>query len=180
MAQSNFSLPDPGEQTPEAYLQMSGRFVEHAEKELELGDRVQASEKISGAVAAALKAIAQRRQWRHDSHALRSAIVTQLGAEIGPSSDDAQVLYRGRAAANEQHQNFYENSLFDDDILRDIEISKVFLGVVERLLIESPKPYTVSRSQDARRIAQLTGHEPDLGVTDARGFASFAGEARQA
>ena len=179
MASPAIPLPSPGEQTPEDFLQMSRRFVEHAHTELGLGDRVQASEKVSGAVSAALKAIAQQRIWRHDSHALRSAIVTQLGAEIGPPTEAAQALYRGRAAANEQHQNFYENSLFEDDILRDIEFSETLVQVVQRLMNEPPKPFTVAKPLDAHRIAQLTGYEPEIGITDAQGFANFTGQVRE-
>ena len=180
MASPSIPLPSPGEQTPEDFLQMGRRFVEHAHTELELGDRIQASEKVSGAVSAALKAIAQQRGWRHDSHALRSAIVTQLGAEIGSSTAAAQALYRGRAAANEQHQNFYENSLFEDDILRDIGFSETLVEAVQQLMTEPPRPFTVAKPLDAHRISQLTGHEPDLGVTDALGFANFNGQVRQA
>ena len=179
MATPIIPLPPPGEQTPEDFLQMSRRFVEQSRLHLEEGDRLQASEKVSVAVATSLKAIAQQREWRHDSYALRASIVTQLGGELGQSTPSAQVLYRGRAAANEQHQNEYENVLSEDDISRDIGFAEAFVQVVAQLMAEPPKPFTVARPLDAQRIAQLTGHEPDLGVTDAQGLANFTGEVRQ-
>ncbi len=146
---------------------------------LDEGDRLQASEKVSVAVATSVKAIAQQRGWRHDSHALRTSIVTQLGGEIGQSSQAAQTLYRGRAAANEEHQNQYENVLSEEDILRDIGIAENFLREIGQLLTEPPNPFTVNRESDVYRIAQITGHRPDIGDTDALGFANFTGELRE-
>ncbi|MYC30007.1 MAG: hypothetical protein F4X65_07960 [Chloroflexi bacterium] len=179
MASPSIPLPPPGEQSPEDYLQMSRRYVQQSRLHLAEGDRLQASEKVAVAVATSLKAIAHQREWRHDSHALRASIVTQLGGEIGQATNQAQVLYRGRAAANEEHQNQYENVLSEDDILRDIGFAEAFVQEISSLMNESPKPFTVSKPLDAHRIAQLTGHEPELGVTDAQGFANFNGEVRQ-
>ena len=160
-------------------MQMSRRFIEQSRLHLEKGDRLQASEKVAVAVATSVKAIAQQRGWRHDSHALRTSIVSQLGGEVGQSSHVAQTLYRGRAAANEEHQNQYENVLSEEDILRDLGIAESFLKEIEQLLTEPPKPFTVSRPPYAYRIAQLTGYEPELGATDALGFANFTGELRE-
>ena len=179
MASPTVPLPSPGEQTPEDFLQMSRRSLQQSRLHLAEGDRLQASEKVSGAVAAATKGIGEMRNWQHDSHALRSAILSQLGAELGQSTPAAQALYRGRASANEQHQNFYDNILLGDDILRDIELAEVFVQVVAQLMNEPPKPFTAARPLDQHRIAQLTGHEPDLGATDAQGFANFTGDVRE-
>ena len=180
MASPTIPLPPPGEQRPEDFLQMSRRALLQSKLHLAEGDRLQASEKVSGAVASATKGIAELRNWRHDSHALRSSIVSQLGAEIGQSTPIAQTLYRGRAAANEQHQNFYDNVLLADDILRDIELAGAFVQSIEQLMREPPRPFTVSKPLDVHRIGQITGHEPDLGATDARGFANFTGQVRAA
>ncbi len=179
MATPTTPLPPPGEQSPESYMQMSRRFIEQSRLHLEEGDRLQASEKVSVGVATSVKAIAQQRGWRHDSHALRTSIVSQLGGEIGQSSQAAQTLYRGRAAANEEHQNQYENVLSEEDILRDIGIAESFVEEIEQLLTKPPRPFTVSRPLDAHRIGQLTGNEPELGATDALGFANFSGELRE-
>ena len=142
------------------------------------GDRLQASEKVSGAVASATKAIGQHRNWQHDSHALRTTIVSQLGAELGQPTPGAQTLYRGRAAANEQHQNYYDNVLFEEDILQDIGFAEAFVQVIEQVIAQLPRPFTISRSSEAHRISQLTGHRPDIGDTDALGFANFEGALR--
>ena len=167
MASPLTPLPEPGEQSPEDYLQMSRRAVHQSRIHLAEGDRLQASEKVSGAVAAATKGVAKLRDWGHDSHALRSSVISQLGAELGRATPDAQSLYRGRAAANEQHQNYYNNFALEDDILRDIELAEAFVQVIARVMMEQPTPFTVSGNSDAYRIAQLTGHEPPVGATDA-------------
>lgn len=178
MAEPLIPLPEPGEQSPDDYLQMSRRFIQQSRLYLGEDDRLQASEKVSVAVATSVKAIAHQRGWRHDSHGLRTSIISQLGMELGQSSQAAQVLYRGRAAANEQHQNHYDNVLSAEDILRDIGFGEAFVQEIEQLMTDPPKPCTVTRPADAYRIAQITGYEPDLGATDALGFANFTGEVR--
>ena len=141
---------------------------------------VQASEKLSGSVATALKAIAEQRSWRHDSHAMRQAVVSQLGSELGPSTPAAQTLYRGRDAGDLHHESFYENFLYEDDVLYAIGTTEIFVQMIDQLMNEPPKPFTVARPLDAHRILQLTGYEPNLGATDARGFANFTGQVRAA
>ena len=144
------------------------------------GDRLQASEKVSGAVAAAAKAVGGRRGWRHDSHALRNSIVAQLGAELGRSTPLAQTLYNGATHAHRNHDNYYENSLSEDQISHAIDLAQAFVQVIEQMLTDPPRPFTVDRDTDAHRIYQLTGHRPGKGATDALGFANFTGELREA
>ena len=57
------------------YVALNGKYLEDAERLLEAGDYSQASERLWGAVATALKAIAAERRWRRSSHYdLRQAI----------------------------------------------------------------------------------------------------------
>ena len=179
MASPSIPAPQPGGHTPDGYLQMSNHYVRQSRVELEAGDLVQASEKLSGSVATALKAIAQQRGWRHDSHAMRQAVASQLGSELGPSTPVAQTLYRGRDAGDLHHESFYENFLYEDDVLYAIGATETFVQIIEQLMSEPPKPFTVARPLDAHRISQLTGCEPDLGATDALGFSNFTGEIRR-
>lgn len=158
---------------------MSNHYLRQSKIELESGDLVQASEKLSGSVDTALKAIAEQRGWRHDSHALRHAIVSQLGTELGPSTPTAQTLYQGRDAGDIHHESFFENFLFEEDVLYAIEATEAFVRIIEQLMDLPPKPFTVAKPLHAYRIAQLTGHEPELGSTDALGFANFTGELRE-
>ena len=65
-------------ETANRHADLSRRLIQQASYELEQkGDRVQACEKASGAVAQAVKAIAEDRQWRHGSHHLRRSIRTR-------------------------------------------------------------------------------------------------------
>ena len=178
MAAPLIPLPGPGEQSPEDFMQISRRALQQASIHLAEGDRLQASEKVSGAVAAATKAVGGRRSWRHDSHALRDSIIAQLGLELGQSTPLAQTIYNGASVARRHHDNFFENTIHEGEILHAIGNAEAFVQVIDQMMSEPPSPYTVTRDTDARRIAQLTGHEPDVGVTDALGFANFTGELR--
>ena len=159
-------------------MQISRRDLQQSRSHLDEGDRLQASGKVSGAVATSLKAIARQRGWRHGSHALRNSVVAQLGAELGSSTPPAQTLYDGGTHAQKNHDNYYENLLSEGQISRAIELAEAFVHVIEQLMEEAPKSFTVDKSSDAHRIYQLTGHRPSEGSTDAQGFANFTGEVR--
>ena len=60
--------PSPGNADVGDHVLMSRNFLEQAKIELSEGDGLQASEKVWGAVAHALKAIGVQRGWRHRSH----------------------------------------------------------------------------------------------------------------
>ena len=61
---------------------MSHQFLDHAQRELDHGRRLQASEKVRGAAAHVLKAIALQWGWRHRSHDTFYRIGTQVGREF--------------------------------------------------------------------------------------------------
>ena len=91
------------------HTDLSRRLLEQANYELHtMGDRVQASDKASGAVAQAVKAIAEDRNWRHRSHNLRRDIVGLLAEEF----QRPQMLYL-QAIADQLHDNYYEDWLGD-------------------------------------------------------------------
>ena len=86
------------------HAEYSQRLIKQAEYEFtKKGDRIQASEKASGAVAHAVKAVAEDRQWRDGSHNLRREIMDLIAAEFG--QPDLQLLQQ---RADELHYNFYE------------------------------------------------------------------------
>lgn len=87
----------------------SRRFIAEAHYELEKkGDRLQASEKASGAVAQAVKAIGYDREWRHNSHHLRREIVDLLAAEYG--RPEFRVL---QGTVDQLRDNFHKGGLHD-------------------------------------------------------------------
>ena len=101
------------------HTDLSRRLMEQANYELHtMADRVQASDKASGAVAQAVKAIAEDRNWRHRSHNLRRDIVGLLAAEYRQQ----QMLYL-QAIADQLHDNYYEDWLSDNlvtDLLAEV------------------------------------------------------------
>ncbi len=88
----------------ETHAVHSRRLLEHAAEMIAQGDRIQASEKIWGAAAHSLKAIAQERAWPNDSHADGFAIVQHISDQIG--EQEISDLF---AIASDTHQNFYED-----------------------------------------------------------------------
>ena len=176
---STSSIPSlrPDEFTAEAYLWLSRQHLHKARNDVESEDLVQATDNLAEALHCAIKAISVKRVWRHGSGAMRSMVVSQLAVELGPSTD-ADILRTGRAAGEKNPETFCKDALYEDPILYGIDCVAAFQDTIERLVDESPKPFTVSRSSDAHRIAQLTGHEPPLGATDTLGFANFTGELR--
>ena len=79
--------------------------------ELDAGDLRQASEKLWGAAAQALKSLAERRGWRHGSHGEFYKIIRRLGEET-----DVSELRNDFRHASELHMNFYENWMIEEEI----------------------------------------------------------------
>ena len=86
------------------YARASRQFITKAFEELYEGDVVQASQKGWGAAAQIIKAVAEQRGWRHNSHPSLSRIIDRLVEETG----DAQ-LFNLYQVANGLHFNFYED-----------------------------------------------------------------------
>ena len=91
------------------HADLSRRLMAQASYELHtLGDRVQASDKASGAVAHAVKAIGEGRNWRHSSHNLRRDISGLLAQEYARPE-----MLHLQAMADQLHDNYFEDRLSD-------------------------------------------------------------------
>jgi len=91
------------------HADLSRRLMAQANYELHtMGDRVQASDKASVAVAHAVKAISEDRNWRHGSHNLRREIVVLLASEF-----DLPDLVNLQGIADQLHDNHYEDRMSD-------------------------------------------------------------------
>jgi hypothetical protein len=90
--------------TAEEYRTAAHQLYDQAMVELEAGDLRQASEKVWGAAAQALKALAERKEWHHRSH-------RHFKQNLGKMQDrkDYEDLVRWFGAAELLHVNFYEN-----------------------------------------------------------------------
>ena len=146
-------LPEPGELGVEGHAQMSRLFLEHAGVYLSQGDRIQASEKVWGAAAHALKSIGEQRGWIHGSHSNIYDIGGQLGREFG---QEAQFLdYLSQAQA--MHNNFYENIRDIPAIRRALSTVEQFVDELDAIRNSPPCPYTIQDEEDRIRLGRLLG-----------------------
>jgi hypothetical protein len=110
------------------YSAQSRTFLTQAKDELAQGDSVQASEKLWGAAAQIVKAVAARRGWPHRSHRDLYVAVDRCVAETG---DDE--LFRLFQVASAQHMNFYENLQPLNMVRSAVPELELFVEKLERL-----------------------------------------------
>ena len=137
---------------PEKYAALSRSYIQRADEYLQAGDRVQASEKGWGAVAEAVKSIAEERGWHHKSHRLLNDAALQLSEEW--RRPDVLLLY---TAAKDLHINFYEDDLELDNIAASVGNAKTLLGELEILRRRPPRPVPVRTREQRNRWRRLTG-----------------------
>lgn len=152
-------LPDPAEKhSPESRRAMSQRFIMEARIELEAGNRVQAGEKAWNALAQYYKLIADGRGWNHgatrEMESLGRHLMTEFPDYVTPP------LINGLADAYHRgHDNFYENRLYDDEVLDVIEGVEYALPVLDAIATERPRPFRIESRSQLRRLRLLTGNE---------------------
>ena len=109
----------------------SRRLLEHAEEQLEQGDRLQASEKAWGAVAQRFKAIAERRGWRYRTHRQVYDVAANLAAETRRPGIESKL-----AIATQLHQNFYDDQMPESTIRASIDEVKELLKTLDEVAPE--------------------------------------------
>ncbi len=133
---------------------ISRRLIQQARAELDQGDRLQATEKVWGALAQMMKAHGQQRGWLNlGSHRTVGHIARQLAAEY----DDRRIT-DAYIAADNGHRNFYDNEMSPPEISETIVVVGNVLPELERGLEESPRPVVVSE-ENVWRIRTLTGRQ---------------------
>ena len=90
--------------TSERYRSAAYTLYDQAVVELEAGDLRQASEKFWGAAAQSMKALAERKGWRHRSHRHFHQTLDLLKVE-----HDHENIVRWFGLAETLHINFYED-----------------------------------------------------------------------
>ena len=150
---SNGNLPGV-----EHHLKTSRRLIRQAAYELEKrGDRVQACDKASGAVAHGVKAAAESRYWRSDSHNYRRRIVHLLAAEYGQPELNAM-----HDAADQLRRNICEGWM-DDWVVRDyLERVTGLLATFTDLLAREPNPDFVPDPDQERMLTRLRLTEEEI------------------
>ena len=108
------------------HAETAREFLVASDKEFEADDLVQASEKLWGAAAHAVMAVAQERGWYHRSHRSLKNAVTRLAREQGDPTLEMQF-----GLAEKFHRNFYHDDM--EDWERDVDRPHVH-DFVERVL----------------------------------------------
>ena len=160
-------LPEPGEQSLDDRRQISRRFIIHAREELAKGNRLQAGEKAWGAVVQPLKAIAEQRGWRHQSH----RDIHNVGLQILAESPDVDLQDAISEAYRVGHENFYENHRHPEELAEMMDKVEDVMPILEALPDAPPGPFTIASNAQLRRLRSLTGDgNLQFGDTSAVGF----------
>ncbi|MCY4559881.1 MAG: hypothetical protein OXF79_26690 [Chloroflexi bacterium] len=160
-------LPEPGEQSLDDRRQISRRFIIHAREELEKGHRLQAGEKAWGAVVQPLKAIAEQRGWRHQSH----RDIHYVGLQILAESPNVDLQDAISEAYRVGHENFYENHRHPEELAEMLDKVEDVMPILESMPEAPPRPFTIASNAQLRRLRSLTGNESlQLGDASAVGF----------
>ena len=162
-------LPDAGEQTSDDHMQISRRFIEQARIELTDGDRLQASEKLWGTVAHALKAIATDRGWHHSRHEQLTQIAIQLGKEFDRPDFEDKVR-----VVESLHSNFYLNKDEADSIGRTMSMVEEFLADLEAVRASPSRPFQVRTNSDRNRLQRILGRRVGENESSEDGFVNHA------
>jgi len=110
------------------YRKLMSKYLEEAEFFLEKGDYVQASEKLWGAAAEAVKVVAAKRGVELRTHGDLWKFVTKLRTELKDPEINKLFLQ-----ANYLHQNFYEGILPPEAVMDAAEAVRAFIDKLERL-----------------------------------------------
>ena len=161
-------LPPPGAQSVADRLQISQYMIIHAREELATGSRLQAGEKAWGAVVHPIKAIADQRGWRHESHQDIHAILSQIVMEYGFDGDQSNALSLAYFVG---HENFYENHRSREQLAEMMDRVEDVLPDLIDLTAMPPRPFTITSNTQMRRLRRLTGNESlEIGDTSDVGF----------
>jgi len=113
----------------EHYLDLNRKYIREAEEFLAKGDPVQASEKLWGAAAEIVKAIAAKRGANLRSHRDLWEFVDKLADELADPD-----IVRFFSIANALHQNFYEAWMPLSAVRKDMEVVKQLNEKLETLV----------------------------------------------
>ncbi len=105
------------------HAQAAEAFLEDAAREFAAGDELQASEKMWGAAAHAIMAVALQRGQECGTHRK----MVNAAREIANEQDD-DALRAGLTAARQFHANFYHGFLEPEDLESDAQLVRRFVA----------------------------------------------------
>ncbi len=118
------------------HRERSWHFLALVDDELARGELEEASNKLWGAAAHAIKAIAESRGWEHHAHNLLEETVDRLVQEEGAPMD----IWIQYLTASAYHQRFYGGPPPAHAIRRGIELIAEFVQTLESLPPPNPTP----------------------------------------
>ena len=111
------------------HQERSWHFLGLVDDELARGELEEASNKVWGAAAHAIKAVAERRGWEHHAHALLEETVDRLVREEGAPMD----IWIQYLTASAYHQRFYGGAPPAAAIQAGKELIAQFIETLESL-----------------------------------------------
>ena len=141
------------------YLEVSRKYYRQALEELDKGDLSQASEKVWGASAEALKALAAVRGWNHKSHPFLRDIATHTYMEFGRPR-----LIELFDILEWAHFNYYEHRLDHDAVQMRVDQCRELVSLLEEIRNSPPRRFTPANREQESRLQRLTQYLPDRAV----------------
>ena len=141
---------------PERYEEISRHLLEQAQDELDKGDILQASDKVWGATAHAVKAVCQRMGWNHHAHNHIRGAANYIATQF--ERDDLLSAYGYLDAL---HTNYYEHQRVPAEVRVGIDSAAFFLREFAALPYDRmPSDYahlsTLERPSQERLLRMLT------------------------
>ena len=157
---------------PERYEEISRHLLRKAQDELDKGDILQASDKVWGATAHAIKAVCQRMGWNHHAHNHLSAAANYVSS--GLNRDDLMEAFGFLEA---MHTNFYEHQKEADQVRLEVNRAAYFVKEFAALPItdlpgDQSHLSPLEQAGQARRFRMLTrknqySHGPQFSTEEA-------------
>ena len=134
------------------YQKISRWLLKHAQQQLELGDTIQASEKVYGAMSHAVKSYGELRGWNHYNHYRVGLIIDQLREEW-----DAPELSTGYLAIKALHDNYFEYEMTTVQVQSGIDAARQMVEKLEEIRQSDPRPLSSQSlsGEQRRRLTQL-------------------------
>ena len=157
---------------PERYEEISRHLLRQAQDELDKGDILQASDKVWGATAHAIKAVCQRMGWNHHAHNHLSAAANYVSS--GLNRDDLMEAFGFLEA---MHTNFYEHQKEADQVRLEVNRAAYFVKEFAALPItdlpgDQSHLSPLEQAGQSRRFRMLTrknqySHGPQFSTEEA-------------
>lgn len=136
---------------PERYRAMSFHKLEQAREELDKGDLCQASEKIWGATAEIVKAVAQQRGWNHHAHNYLNHAALFVMYCLGRA--DLLSIFEQVGGA---HSNYYEHQSMKDEVTTHLANARLFIDFMDGVLANPDLQLVPDSPEQESRLRSLT------------------------